>query len=116
MIEYLDDLKTGIWTEIKTKKSIDIYRRNLQKNYVLNMLALIKETKENSNILGMMFGVPEEAKPVINTSDIGSYLVFHLQNLRQEIVTTLPSVTDKETKDHLKYVADQIKNETEKLY
>ena len=116
LIEYLDDLKTGIWTEIKTKKSIDIYRRNLQKNYVLNMLALIKETKENSNILGMMFGVPEEAKPVINTSDIGSYLVFHLQNLRQEILTTFPSVTDKESKDHLKYITDLIKTEVVKYY
>ena len=116
MIEYLDDLRTGIWSELKTKKPVDIYRRNLQKNYVLNMLALIKETKENSNILGMMFGVPEEAKPVINTSDIGSYLVYHLQNLRQDILTTLPSVTDKETKDHLKYIADQIKTEVIKYY
>ncbi|HEY0726171.1 MAG TPA: zinc-dependent metalloprotease, partial [Pyrinomonadaceae bacterium] len=32
MIEYLDDLKAGIWSELKTKKPIDIYRRNLQKN------------------------------------------------------------------------------------
>ncbi|HET9434226.1 MAG TPA: zinc-dependent metalloprotease, partial [Chitinophagaceae bacterium] len=116
LIEYLDDLKGGIWSELKTKKQIDIYRRNLQKNYVLNMLALIKETKENSNVLGMMFGVPEEMKPIINTSDIGSYLVFHLQNLRQEILTILPSVTDKETKDHLKYVTDQIKTEVVKYY
>ena len=116
LIEYLDDLKAGIWIELKTRESIDIFRRNLQKNYVLDMLALIKETKENNNILGMMFGVPEEAKPVINTSDIGSYLVFHLQNLRQEILTMLPSVTDKETKDHLKYVADHIKTEVVKYY
>jgi hypothetical protein len=80
------------------------------------MLALVKETKENNNILGMMFGVPEEAKPVINTSDIGSYLVFYLQNLRQEILTMLPSVTDKEAKDHLKYITDQIKTEVVKYY
>jgi len=63
-----------------------------------------------------MFGAPEEGMPIINTSDIGSYLVFHLQNLRQEILTTLPSVTDKETKDHLKYVADEIKTEVVKYY
>lgn len=116
LTEYLGDLKTGIWSELKTKKQIDIYRRNLQKNYILNVLALIKEAKENANVLGMLFGVPEEAKPIISTSDIGSYLVFHLQNLRQEIVAVLPSVTDKETKDHLIYVADQIKTETAKLY
>ena len=116
LIEFLDDLKEGIWSELKTKKPIDIYRRNLQKNYILNSLALIKETKENGNVLGILFGASEESMPIINTSDIGSYLVFHLQNLRQEILTMLPSVTDKETKDHLKYVVDQIKTEVVKYY
>src|SRR5213075_1698925 len=37
LIEYLNDLKAGIWSELKTGKPIDIYRRNLRKNYVLNM-------------------------------------------------------------------------------
>jgi hypothetical protein len=65
--------------------------------------------------MGMLAGIPEEALPVISTSDIGSYLVFHLESLRQEILKVLPSVTDKETKDHLKYVADQIKSDIQKL-
>jgi len=116
LVEYLSDLKAGIWSELKTGKPIDIYRRNLQKNYVQNMLASIKEAKDNGNVLGILMGIPEEAMPVINTSDIGSYLAFHLNNLRQEILKVLPSATDKDTKDHLNYVANQIKTEVEKLY
>jgi hypothetical protein len=115
LTEYLGDLKAGIWSELKTGKPIDIYRRNLQKNYVLDMLASVKEAKENGNVLGILFGVPEESMPIISTSDIGSYLVFHLESLRQEILKVLPMATDKETKDHLKYVADKIKTEIQKL-
>ena len=114
--EYLNDLKAGIWSELKTGKPIDIYRRNIQKNYVQDMLASIKEAKENGNVLGILFGVPEESMPIINTSDIGSYLAYHLNSLRQEILKVLPSVTDKETKDHLNFVANQIKTEVEKYY
>jgi hypothetical protein len=114
--ELLDDVKAGVWSELKTGKPIDIYRRNLQKNYVQNLLAAIKETKENTHIMGILFGMPEERLPITPVSDIGSYLGFHLQNLRNEILKTLPLVTDKETRDHLKYVADQIKTGVQSLY
>ena len=32
--EYFEDLKNGLWTELKTKRPIDNYRRNLQKSFV----------------------------------------------------------------------------------
>jgi hypothetical protein len=80
------------------------------------MLAAIKETKENTHIMGMLFGMPEENMPITPTSDIGSYLGFHLNNLRLEILKAIPVTTDKETKDHLTYIAEQIKTGIEKLY
>ena len=116
LAEYLSDVKAGVWSELKTGKSIDIYRRNLQKNYIQNMLAAIKETKENTHIMGMLFGMPEENMPITPTSDIGSYLGFHLNNLRLEILKAIPLTTDKETKDHLIYIAEQIKTGVEKLF
>ena len=116
LIEFIDDVKAGVWSELKTGRSIDIYRRSLQKNYIQNMLASIKEAKENNNVLGILFGVPEENLPIIQTSDIGSYLAFHLNKLRQEILKTIPLIKDKESRDHLVYVADQIKTGIEKLY
>ena len=116
LAEYLDDIKAGVWSELKSGKPIDIYRRNLQKNYIQNLMAAIKETKENSHIMGILFGFPEENLPITPTSDIGSYLGFHLNRLRQEILKAIPLTTDKETKDHLVYIAEQIKSGVEKLY
>jgi len=114
--EFLDDVKAGVWSELKTGKPIDIYRRNLQKNYIQNLLAAIKETKENTHIMGILFGVSEENLPITPVSDIGSYLGYHLENLRKDILKAIPVAADKETKDHLQYVADQIKTGIKQLY
>jgi len=35
------DLQTGIWTELATNSNIDLYRRNLQKAYIDNLIKLI---------------------------------------------------------------------------
>src|SRR5207247_1415257 len=43
MVEYLNDLKAGVWSEVKDKKPIDAYRRSLQKSYVANIFAGIRE-------------------------------------------------------------------------
>ncbi|HKH60239.1 MAG TPA: zinc-dependent metalloprotease [Flavitalea sp.] len=114
--ELLDDVKAGVWSELKTGKPVDIYRRSLQKNYVTTILTSIKDAKENKNILGIVMGAPEERLPITQVSDISSYLGFHLENLRKEILKVLPLTADKQSKDHLQYVADQIKTGVEKLY
>ena len=33
--EYMADVKNAIWKELKTGKSIDMFRRNVQKNYTI---------------------------------------------------------------------------------
>ena len=110
MAEYMKDIKEAVWSELKTKKSVDMFRRSVQKNYITNVLASINETEEGKNYVGMMYGVPEWQMPITVTSDIGSYLAVHLESLRKEILTTIPTITDKETRDHLQYVANQIKS------
>jgi hypothetical protein len=109
--EFLTDVKNGIYSELKDKKSIDIYRRHLQKDYVLNILKRIKEAEEGNNIMAMMFLGPmaEEEVPYTVSTDIGSYLALHLENLRKEILVAVPAIADKDSKDHLLYVADMIK-------
>jgi hypothetical protein len=108
----MDDVKAGVWTELKNKKPIDIYRRGLQKNYISNLFASIKEAEEGANIMAMLVGGPAaaEALPVTTSSDIGSFLALHLQKLRGEILAAIPTITDKDSKDHLNYIAEQIKN------
>ena len=110
LVEYLGDLQTAIWSEVKTGKPIDIFRRGVQKNYIANLFAVMNEAEEGKNILGILFGTPEENLPITTNSDLSSYLGLHLQNLQQQILKAIPTATDKDTKDHLKYIADQIKN------
>jgi len=110
LVEYLDDLQTAIWSEVKTGKPIDIFRRGVQKNYITDLFATMNEAEEGKNIVGMLVGIPEENLPITVTSDLGSYIGFHLHNLREQILKAIPTITDKDTKDHLKYIADQIKN------
>jgi len=59
-----------------------------------------------------LFGGPaaSEVLPVTISSDIGSFLALHLQKLRGEILAVIPTITDKDTKDHLNYIEQQIKN------
>lgn len=38
------DLNKGIWTELSTHKKIDVYRRNLQKLYVANLIKMLSPT------------------------------------------------------------------------
>jgi hypothetical protein len=108
LVEYLDDLQAGIWSELKTGKTVDIFRRAIQKNYVNNLLAVMNEAEEGKNIIGMLLGVPEESLPITTNSDLSSYLALYLQNLRQQIVKAIPSFSDKDTKEHLKYIANEI--------
>ena len=112
IIEFMNDVKAGVWTELGTKKPVGIYRRGLQKNYVSNVLASIKEAEAGTHYMALLFGGTAAAEnlPVTVGSDIGSFLALYLEKLRAEILAALPSITDKETKDHYNYIAQQIKN------
>jgi hypothetical protein len=111
LIDYLNDVKAGVWSELKTKQAVTIYRRNLQKNYVQNILASIKEAEAGTHLIGVLLGGSyEESLPVTISSDVGSYLAFHLENLRMEIMKAIPLINDKDTKDHLNYLAQQIRS------
>jgi hypothetical protein len=109
LVEYLDDVKAIVWEELKSGKPTDMFRRAIQKNYVANLLASMNEAEEGKNAIGMLLGLSELQLPITTGSDLGSYLAMHLQNLRSEILKDIPKCKDKETKDHLKYVANQIK-------
>ncbi len=45
-IDLFTDLRTGIWSELSTGKTIDVYRRNLQRAYIERLEYLMKEEQE----------------------------------------------------------------------
>ena len=47
--------------------------------------------------------------PFTINSDIGSVIALHLENLNKEILAAADKATDKDSKEHLLFVANQIK-------
>ena len=51
VVAFLNDLKKNIWSELNSGKQIDIYRRNLQKQYIESFDAIINPPKTSVLIL-----------------------------------------------------------------
>ena len=49
--EMMDDLKNGVWFELKNNGKIDVYRRNLQRSYINRLGYLMKNEQEVRIIL-----------------------------------------------------------------
>ncbi len=104
--EMMGDLKAGIWSELKTKKPIDIFRRDLQKEYVMQLLSVMRESIHPAKSLFALIGGPslEESFPYLQNTDIPSYLSGYLKQLKTEVQAALPGITDKTSKTHLQYI------------
>ena len=110
--ELFNDLKSGIFSELKTGKSIDIYRRNLQKMYAEKMIAILKPSNQGAaGAMAAAFG--GSAGPNINAMDHLSIVKGHVRGLLADIRTALPRTTDPATKLHLLDVSDRLKEALE---
>jgi hypothetical protein len=110
MLEYLSDLKAGIFSELKTGKPIEIFRRDVQKFYMQGLFRALQESEEGKNVIAtLMLPNAAEEVPVTVGSDVGPILRLHLENLRKEIIAAVPTIKDKDSKEHLLFIADRIK-------
>lgn len=104
--EMLNDLRKGIWSELPAHKSIDIYRRGLQKSFVESLDNIIDPTPKGA--VSFSFG----PAPVNNqTTDGISIAKAQLRILTAEIRAALPLYKDASSRAHLQDVLDRI-NET----
>jgi hypothetical protein len=80
------DMRKGIWSELATRKSIDTYRRNLQKVHAEKMISLLNPSPQNAGLQFNFFG-GSPASPVADPkkSDVISLARAHLQQLQGEI-------------------------------
>jgi hypothetical protein len=107
MSDMMTDLKQGIWSELATKKPIDVYRRNLQKSFVERIGAFVNPPAPAASAFGgitISFGASIDAKK----SDIVSVLKGTLRQLKTDITAALPTVTDRMTRYHLQDVSERI--------
>jgi ribosomal protein S18 acetylase RimI-like enzyme len=112
--EYMGDLKKAVFTELTTKKAIDIYRRSLQKVYVDKLI----ETFNAANGIGQqgglsIFGFGAAPTISVKRSDAGSFAFGQLQQLQTEARTAAATTADKASKMHLLDIAQRIKRALE---
>lgn len=107
MTELLGDLKKGIWTELATRKPIDIYRRNLQKSYINTLVSLVKPSSSGTTTIG---GITITTTSGTDKSDAKSVIMGHLVALRAEINAAAAGTVDLMTKYHLQDLAKRIDN------
>ena len=106
--DLFSDLKKGVWTELSTKKTIDVYRRNLQKSYI-NILNNLLNPATTVTIIGGGgggFGAPAP----VNTdkSDIKSVVRAHLTSLKNEVNAAAAGIADPMSKYHLQDISKRI--------
>lgn len=103
VIELLTDVKTGIFSELKTGTVITMQRRNLQKNYVDKLINLLPSATAVPTF--SLFG-PPAASP--KNSDVPSLTRGHLSELLRDIRAAIPRAKDKMTRYHLQDEAQRI--------
>ena len=107
--DLLGDLKQSVFTELATKKPIDIYRRNLQKSYVERLGNIINPPAAMQGGITITFG--NAAAPLVDTkkTDILSYLKGHARELKAAVDAAAAGTADKATKYHLQDLSDRLK-------
>ncbi len=105
-IEFFNDLKRSVWSELPARKPIDIYRRNLQKIYVERLTALINPP-ETPQITATNNPFAQQTA-LSKTNDALSIVKGHARSLSGEIRAALPAITDQATRYHLQDVLDRL--------
>jgi hypothetical protein len=105
--EMLNQIRFMIFTELKGKTPVDIYRRSLQKTYTERLISLLPSSAAAS-APALPFFI--QSGPALSTknSDIYSIVKGNLRSLKAEIGAALPAVTDSMTRLHLQDLNDRI--------
>ena len=89
--ELLTNVRNGVWSELSTGTSIDVYRRNLQRTYINHIDSLMDSSDDS-----------------VHGSDIKALLRDELQNLKQQVDRGLNRSSDRLTVIHLRDIQSRI--------
>jgi hypothetical protein len=107
--EFFDDMNSSIFKEVKNKKAIDLYRRNLQKIYVEQLIDIVKPAPAPSSAQAGG-GRGGNATPSMDPmqSDVVSVAKAELRNINNMIKAASPSQSDSLSNYHLLDLSDRI--------
>ena len=104
LVNMMSDLRKGVWTELYNGRSIDTYRRNLQRAYLDRMNYLLNEAK---NQRGFNSGYLKRSGITINQSDIKSIVRGELKRIQRD-AKAASSRGNTNRRYHLQDVVDRI--------
>lgn len=109
-LEMMNDLQSDLFSELKSNKAIDNYRRMLQKSYVdkLNSLLNPPTTTITVSFGGGGFNNPY-ASGANSRSDVYSIARAQLTQLRSQVIAAAATNPDRMSKIHLQDLAEKIK-------
>jgi hypothetical protein len=107
-LDMLNDVQNGIYSELRTKKPTDTYRRSLQKSYVEKLNNILNPPAANAAAAAFGFGGGGTAN--VSRSDAPSIARAQLMTLKAQIALALPTITDRMTKIHLMDLQENIKD------
>lgn len=90
--DYLQDIKNSVFSELKSSSKIDIYRRNLQKNFVETLIARTQVSKPSTG---------RNAETVSDNSDVKSLTRGVLREIKADASKNAQNAQDAVTKYHL---------------
>jgi Met-zincin len=105
--EMMTELRKGIFSELASKKPVDIYRRALQKSFTDKVISLVAPASDGGTI-SIGGGIIQLGGGTSNTSDLMSVAKAQLRNLLADIKAASPTITDANTKMHLADLQDRI--------
>ena len=106
LLQMMDDLRKGIWSELPRGKAIDTYRRNLQRAYIDRMEVML--TKEQTKLPSGFSSYFKRTNVNVSQSDIRPVVRYQLKTLKREVQGAIGRTTDKMSKIHLEDIVERI--------
>ena len=106
MSELFTDVRNGVWSELSRGRTIDTYRRNLQRAHIERLETLM--TGEYSRPR-FFFGSPPPNFDA-SQSDVRPMVRAELKTLKRRIQSAIPRTADRMSKIHLEDAVERINN------
>lgn len=111
LLELMDDIRRGLWTELPGGRTIDIHRRALQRAHIERLEYLLTQNQPQiPPAMRAWLGAPITA----SQSDIRPAARAELRTLQRQIQASIPRTGDRSSKIHLEDCLARIKDILEK--
>jgi len=106
LISLMSDLRKGVWSELRTGRKIDTYRRNLQRAHIDRLKYLMNVEKQNLPSFNSPYFKPTRVN--VNQSDIRSVTRAELVTLRRDIRASVGITGNRMSRYHLQDAVERI--------